>query len=173
VQRQLHRRNIEAFLEAPNEVLYYDICWATGSHMSPQMFEQWMLPEMAQVCDMVHEKPGKYVVFYTLGRIRDLLPVMMEAGPDGVETFEQNEGDITLADSKKLYGDRLTHFGNFDCLVLAFGSVDDAREEAMRCLREGMEGGRYVMATADEVPADTKWDNLQAMVDTAMEHGVY
>ncbi len=173
LQRQLHRRAIEAFLEAPNEVLYYDICWATGAHMGPRLFERWMLPEMVQVCDMVRERPNKYVVFYTLGRIRELLPIMADAGPDGIETFEQNEGDITLADAKRLYGDRITLFGNFDCLVLAFGTREQAVREAMRCLDEGMEGGRYVMATADEVPADTKWDNLQAMVDTAMQHGAY
>jgi len=36
-----------------------------------------------------------------------------------------------------------------------------------------MEGGGYVLATADEVPADAKMDNLKAMVETVEKHGRY
>ena len=63
--------------------------------------------------------------------------------------------------------------GNFDCVTLARGTVREAREEARRCLREGMEGGAYVLVTADEVPADAKLENLKAMVETVEEHGQY
>ena len=63
--------------------------------------------------------------------------------------------------------------GNFDCVVLARGTVADARREAERCLREGMPGGGYVLVTGDEVPADTRMDNLKAMVETVEKHGRY
>ena len=49
--------------------------------------------------------------------------------------------------------------GNFDCVILARGSVEDARRETRRCLHEGMEGGGYVLVTGDEVPADAKLEN--------------
>lgn len=167
------KRKLEAFLQAPNEVLYYDICWATGCGMSPQMFEEWILPDLVETCETVHSQPDKYVGFYTLGRIRNLLPIIVESDPDYIETFEQNEGDITMAEAKRLYPGEFCIMGNFDPMVLAFGSAEDAREETLRCLREGMPGGGYVMVTGDEVPADTKWDNLVTMAETVMEHGVY
>ncbi len=63
--------------------------------------------------------------------------------------------------------------GNFDCVILAFGTVEDARKETLRCLNEGMEGGGYVMVTGDEVPADAKIENLRAMVETVEEFGRY
>jgi len=63
--------------------------------------------------------------------------------------------------------------GNFDCVILARGTVEDARAEARRCLREGMEDGGYVMVTGDEVPADARWGNLKAMVEVAAEDGRY
>lgn len=170
---QLRRRSLEGFLQAPNEVLYYDICWATGAGMSPQMFERWILPDIAETCDMVRSHQDRHVGFYTLGKIRRYLPMIADAGPDYVETFEQNEGDVTLSEAKKQYGQRFCLMGNFDCLVLAFGTVDQARQEALRCLEEGMYGGGYVMATADEVPADARWKNLAAMVETVAEHGRY
>ena len=173
IQLEVVRRNVEAFLASPNEVGWLDICWATGSNMSPAMFEEFVLPEMELVCGMVREVPGKFVGFYTLGRIRELLPIMMKAQPHFIETFEPNEGDITLADARREYGRDTCIMGNFDSILLAMGTVEDARREARRCLDEAMEGGGYIMVTGDEVPADTKWDNLVAWVETVAEYGRY
>ena len=173
VERQIMERNIEAFLASPTEVAWLDVCWATGSNLGPKLFERWALPDVVRAMEVVRRKPGKYLGLYTLGRIRDLMPMFVDAGVHFVETIEPNEGDITLADAKRLYGKTMCLMGNFDCLVLARGSVEDAREETKRCLREGMEGGGYVLVTGDEVPADAKLDNLKAMVETVAELGRY
>ena len=173
VERQIMERNVEAFVAAPTEVAWLDICWATGSQLGPRMFERWALPDVVRAMEKVRGVPNKYLGLYTLGKIRDLLPMWLDAGVHFVETFEPNEGDITLAEAKKLYGDKMCLMGNFDCVILARGSVEDARRETLRCLREGMEGGGYVLVTADEVPADTRMDNLKAMVETVEEHGRY
>jgi len=164
---------IAAFLESPAEITFYDICWATGANMSPGMFERWVLPEVRRAVELVHAKPGKYIGLYTLGRIRKVLPMLVEAGVDFIETFEPNEGDISVAEAKRLYGDKICIMGNFDCVILARGTVEDARRETLRCLREGMEGGGYVLVTGDEVPADARLENLVAMVETVEEHGRY
>jgi hypothetical protein len=173
LERQLARKIIEAFLASPCEIGWQDICWATGANMGPKAFERWCLPDVVMAASMVRAAPGKYAGLYTLGRIRELMPMFADAGVHFVETFEPNQGDITLAEAKRLYGKRMCLMGNFDSTILAFGSVEDARKETLRCLREGMEGGGYVLITGDEVPADTKMDNLKAMVETAEEYGRY
>ena len=173
VERQVLEKEIEAFIAAPTEVAWLDICWATGSNAGPKWFEKWPLPDVVRAMDKVRGLPNKYLGLYTLGRMRELLPMLVDTGVHFIETLEPNEGDISLGEAKCLYGDRTCLMGNFDCLVLARGTVDDARKEARRCLREGMEGGGYVMVTADEVPADTKMDNLKAMVEVAEEYGRY
>lgn len=173
VERQIMEKQVEAFLAAPTEVAWLDICWATGSNLGPKCFERWALPDVVRAMDKVRDVPNKYLGLYTLGRIRELLPMLADAGVDFVETFEPNEGDITLAEAKKLYGERMCLMGNFDCAILSFGSVDEARAEARRCLREGMDGGGYVLVTGDEVPANTKMDNLKAMVEVVEEEGRY
>ncbi len=164
---------VESFLASPCEVGWYDICWATGANMSPAMFEEWVIPDVRMVCEMVREVPGKFIGLYTLGRIRDLMPAMVDAGPHFIETFEPNEGDITLREAKRLYGRDVCVMGNFDCVLLARGTADQCRQEALRCLDEAMEGGGYIMLTGDEVPADTRWENLVAWVETVGEHGRY
>ena len=81
------------------------------------MFEHWALPDVVRAMEVVKRTPGKYLGLYTLGKIRDLMPMFADAGVHFVETFEPNEGDITLADAKKLYGKKMCLMGNFDCVI--------------------------------------------------------
>ena len=173
VMAEHSRLAVEAFLAAPNEVAWLDICWATGSNMSPAMFEEWIIPDVRRVCAQVRAVPGKFVGLYTLGRIREIMPAMVAAGPHFIETFEPNEGDISLREAKQLYGRDVCICGNFDCVILARGTPEQSRREALRCLDEAMAGGGYIMVSGDEVPADAQWDNLVAWVETVAEHGRY
>lgn len=173
IRRQILKKQLAAAVESPAELFGMDVCWATGAGLGPKAFEEWVLPDVVMAAEAMDSASGKYFGLYTLGRIRQLLPMWVEAGVDFVETFEPNGGDIALAEAKQIYGDRICLMGNFDCVVLAFGTVEEARQETLRCLREGMEGGGYVLVTGDEVPADCKRDNLKAMVETVEEYGRY
>jgi len=166
-------KEIEAFLVSPSEVAWYDICWATGANMSPTFFQTWVVPEIRRAAELVRGKPNKYIGLYTLGRIRNLLPILVDAQPHFIETFEPNQGDISLREAKQRYGREVCLMGNYDCVTLARGTLEDARRETLRCLDEGMAGGGYVLVTGDEVPADAKMDNLKMMVETAEKHGRY
>jgi len=169
----LYENTIRSFLESPAEAGFYDICWATGMGLSPEMFDKCIGEELARMCGLVREVPGKFISLYTLGKMREIMPTMMNARPHMIATFEPNEGDLSLREAKQLYGDKICIMGNFDCVILARGSLEDARAEAKRCLDEGMEGGGYIMGTADEVPADAKPENLRAMTEVVEEFGQY
>jgi hypothetical protein len=170
---QYRERELQSFLESQSAMFTYDICWATGSNMSPEMFREWLFDDLCRVCAKVRSVPGKYIGFYTLGRLRRILDLLAESGPHFLASFEQNEGDMTLAEAKKRIGTKVCLVGNFDPLVLQDGTLEDARREARRCLDEGMAGGAYVMSTGDEVPPTTKPDNLKAMVEVAERYGRY
>jgi hypothetical protein len=166
-------RYVDSFLKSPSPILYYDICWATGADLSPKLFEMFVKPDINRVVKLVKEYQGKYVGFYTLGRIRRHLGILVEAGAHFIETFEQNQGDITLREVKEKYGGKICLMGNFDSVILSFGSRAEAEREALRCLSEGMADGGYVMVTGDEVPVDAKIENLYTMVEVAEKHGRY
>jgi len=166
-------KSVGSFIESPSPILYYDICWATGADMSPKLFGMFVKPDIERVVKLVKEHKGKYVGFYTLGRIRRHLQTMVDTGAHFIETFEQNQGDVTLGEAKERFGSKICLMGNFDSVLLSFGSRAEAEREALRCLSEGMEGGGYVMVTGDEVPVDTKMENLRAMVEVVEKHGKY
>lgn len=173
MHRIIMRRCVEGFVQSSSPVAWLDICWATGSGLSPAMFERWAMPDVYAATEIVRQHPGKVLGLYTLGKIGQFMPMFADAGVHFVSTFEPNEGDMSLREAKQRFGRKMALLGNFNCLVLAFGTVADARQEARRCLDEAMEGGGYVMVTADEVPADAQWDNLRAMVETVAEYGRY
>jgi len=101
VERQIMEKSVEGFLTAPTEVAWLDICWATGSNTGPDFFRRWAQPDVERAMAKVQGTKDKYLGLYTLGRIRKLLPMLADAGVNFVETFEPNEGDITLAEAKK------------------------------------------------------------------------
>ncbi len=161
---------VDAFMECPSEVMGLDV-WGAFD-LNPAHFRKWVLPELKRVVKRVREDEDKYVGFYMVGRIRNLLPIALEANPHFIEPFEL-QSDISLGEAKKLYGKELCVMGNFDPVVLSFGSLEEAKKETLRCLEEGMEGGGYVLVTGDEVPGDAKLENLKMMVQTVEKHGRY
>lgn len=170
--QRMRAREIDSFIASKSPVLVYDICWATGSGMSPSMFRDFVVPDLEKVVDQVRGA-GKYIGFYTLGRIRRLLDDMVGTEPHFIGSFEPNEGDIPLGEAKQKYGKKICLMGNFDPVILQEGSLEDARREAKRCLDEGMAGGGYSMLTGCEVPTTAKVDNLKAMVEMAEKYGRY
>lgn len=162
-------KEVEAFIESPSEVLYYDV-WGSFD-MSPAHFREWILPDLKKITSIVR-KANKYIGFYMVGKIRDQILIALEAKPHYIEPFER-QSNITLKEAKKLYGKKICIMGNFDPVILAFGSVKDAERETLRCLEEGMEDGGYVLTTGDEVPANAKIENLKAMVKTVEKYGRY
>jgi uroporphyrinogen-III decarboxylase len=163
-------KQIDAFMECPSELVYID-AWGAFD-LSPSHFKKLVFPELKKVVDRVRENNDKLVGFYMVGKTRALLPIAIEANPHFIEPFE-DIGDISLAETKKLYGNKICVMGNFSPMTLAFGSLEEARRETLRCLNEGMSGGGYVLVTSDEVPGNAKLENLKAMVETAEKYGRY
>ena len=161
---------LRAFNESAADVLVYDICWASTSLLSPRLVDEFVVPRARWAVE--HTKSEKIIGFFTSGRIRDVLPQLVDCGPAFIEHLDVL-GDCDLAEVKRAFGRRVCLMGNYNPVVLAHGSIEDARREAKRCLDAAMAGGGYVMSTSDEVPADAKPDNMKAVVEYVAQHGRY
>jgi len=168
--RMVTYRQVEVFMESPSEVLYIDV-WGAFD-LSPDHFRRMVFPELEKVVNRVREREDKYVGFYMVGKTAALLPIAVEAKPHFIEPFE-DIGDIALKQAKRVYGKKICIMGNYSPVILAFGGKEEAKQETLRCLEEGMEGGGYVLVTGDEVPGNAKVENLKMMVQTAEKYGRY
>jgi uroporphyrinogen decarboxylase len=116
--------------------------------------------------------PGKFIVFFQTGRIRAVVPDLVACQPHGIQHFDVL-GDCDLAEIKRSFGKDICVIGNVSPVVLARGSVEEARAEARRCLDAAKADGAYIMSTSDEVPVDAKIENMKAMVEVGAAEGRY
>ena len=166
----LMANQIAAFNASAADVLVYDICWGSTSVLSPALVNRFVIPRARRLRELV--SPDKIWGFFTTGRTRAVLPELVDCAPTFIQHFDVL-GDCDLAEVKKTFGDRICVMGNYNPVVLALGSLDDARREAQRCLDAAMAGGGYAITTSDEVPANAKLDNMKAVVEYVNEHGRY
>ncbi|MDP6379779.1 MAG: uroporphyrinogen decarboxylase family protein, partial [Phycisphaerae bacterium] len=167
---ELKKKQIEAFNESEADVLVYDVCSASTSLLNPQMVADYVIPRARWVAENVSK--DKIWGFFTTGKIRAVLPALVDVAPDYIQHFDIL-GDSDLAEVKREFGSRVAIMGNYSPVVLARGSLADARQEAKRCLDAAMAGGGYAITTSDEVPADAKMDNMKAVVEYVNTHGRY
>lgn len=161
--RELTTRLVHAFNESAAEVLVFDLCWASTSLLSPPMVERFLIPEARWVAETVRQ--GKYLVFFLSGKMAAVLPMVVALKPHGIQHLDVM-GDCDLAEVKRLYGKQVCLMGNYSPVVLAHGTVEEARQEARRCLEAAGPDG-FIITTSDEVPADARLENMRAVVDEA------
>ncbi|MCX7598608.1 MAG: hypothetical protein N2512_07030 [Armatimonadetes bacterium] len=169
----IHREReaaMEAFNQSAADVMVWDVCWASTSMLSPDLVRRFVIPEAKWAVESI--APGKRIVFFTSGKIRAVLEDLAQCKPHGIQHLDVL-GDCDLAEVKRTFGKRFCLMGNVSNVVLAHGTIEEAIEEARRCLRAAMEGGGYIMTTSDEVPADAKIENMRAIVETVAREGVY
>lgn len=159
--RVFTQRRVHAFNESAAEALVFDLCWASTSLLSPPMVERFLIPEARWVAQNVRR--GKYVVFFVSGRMWDVMDMLVDCKPDGLQHLDVL-GDVDLGEAKRLYGDKVCLMGNYNPVALARGSEREARLEARRCLEAGGPDA-FVITTSDEVPADAKLENMRAAVE--------
>jgi len=161
---------LQAFNESAADVLVWDICWASTSLLNPALVRRFVVPEARWVTENL--AAGKRLVFFTSGRIRQVLPELAALHPHGIQHLDVL-GDCDLAEVKQTFGDRFCLLGNYNCVTLAHGSVAECEAEARRCLTAAMAGGGYILTTSDEVPADAKLENMRAVVALVEREGRY
>jgi len=156
---------LEAFNASAADVLVWDICWASTSLLNPELARRFVVPEARWVVENL--APGKRIVFFTSGRIRDVLPDLAPLKPHGIQHLDVH-GDCDLAEVKRTFGGQFCLMGNYSVVPLAHGSVEDARREARRCIEAAAKGGGFILTSSDEIPADAKLENMRAAVEECL-----
>ncbi len=103
------------------------------------------------------------VILHVCGDTEPILDMMAETGAK-ILSLDQCM-DLVMA--KQKLGGRCGIGGNVDPInALLFGTVEDVKQETLRCLNEGGKTG-YVLMAGCAVPPSTRIENLRAMIETA------
>jgi hypothetical protein len=173
ITRNVNTRFLEYFNNSPSDIFIVNLSGASTSIISPNFFRKWVFPELLWLSENIH--PEKYLGFHLTGKIREILPIMIEANPDFILRFESPRfgGDISLREAKQLFGDRICLMGGYDPHIFANASLQDMFTEAKRCIDEAAKDGGYILANTDAIPESADWQDIKKVVEFAKQYCKY
>ncbi|MFN3981257.1 MAG: uroporphyrinogen decarboxylase family protein [Caldilinea sp.] len=142
---------------------------AVASLVSPRHYREYNFPYVSELISAL-KKAGARVKYHACGNTTALLPLFAELEADIINL----DALIDLAQAKAILGRKMCIKGNIDpARVMLAGAPAQVRAEAKRCLLEGGQEGGFILSPGCELPRDTPYENLEALVDAAREMGRY
>ena len=139
--------------------------------ISPRVIKEFFIPRMKRMIDLAHQA-GAYAFFHSDGAIREIIPDMIEAGIDVLNPIQWRCKRMDREELKRDFGDQVIFHGGVDNqYTLAFGSVEEVREEVMYNIQVLGEGGGYILAPCHNIQAVSPPENVVAMYETGYEYG--
>ena len=139
--------------------------------VSPRLIRQFFIPRMKRMIDLAHQA-GAYAFFHSDGAVRKIIPDMIAAGIDVLNPIQWRCKGMEREGLKRDFGDRVAFHGGVDNQhTLAFGSVDEVREEVITNIRVLGQGGGYILAPCHNIQAVSPPENVVAMYETGYEVG--
>ncbi len=146
-----------------------DWCFKTGPMMSPSMFRRFLVPSLKRIVEATHAR-GLPFVKHLDGNTREILPILVdEVGIDAYHSVEPSAG-MDIRELKRLYGSRISLWGNLDCGdLLVHRSPAEVAEVAAALIRDLSPGGGFVLSSSNSIHDGIPHENLIAMLSAA--HG--
>jgi uroporphyrinogen decarboxylase len=139
--------------------------------MSPAAIREFLLPRMKRMIDLAHQA-GAYVFFHSDGAVRPILPMFIEAGIDVLDPVQWRCKGMEREGLKRDFGDRLVFHGAVDNqYTLAFGTVNEVRQEVIDNIRILGRGGGYILGPCHNTQPISPVENVIAMYETGYEYG--
>lgn len=161
--------------QIPGKVTYSYIAEDMGSEKdlmySPAQIREFLIPRMKRMIDLAHQA-GAYAFHHSDGSIRKILPDMIKAGIDILNPIQWKCAGMDREGLKRDFGDKLIFHGGVDNqYTLAFGTVEEVKQEVVDNIRILGDGGGYILAPCHNIQAVSPVENIIAMYETGYEYG--
>lgn len=144
------------------------------SVISPALLEEYT-SDFIRAVKAVAVRYNVPVQYHMCGKSRAAIPILVEAGVDGVDALEcPPTGTVDLGEVKRLFGDKISLRGNVNSItVMLQGKPDDVERDVVRCMEDAKEGGGFILGVGDQTPYWTPDENIYAMVEAGRRYGNY
>lgn len=138
---------------------------------SPSQIREFFIPRMHRMMELAHQA-GAFVFHHSDGAVRKIIPDMIEAGIDVLNPIQWRCKGMECEGLKRDFGDKIIFHGGVDNQqTLAFGSVEEVRQEVINNLRILGKGGGYILAPCHNIQPVSPPENIVAMYETGYENG--
>lgn len=147
-----------------------DYCFNTGPFLRPEWFAEFVTPYLTRLCAGYREL-GQYTIKHTDGNIMPILDQLLEARPDALHSLDP-QGDVDIAEVKRIAGDRVCLIGNVNCGMLTTGTDEECIESARYALKSGMPGGGYIFSTSNCIFTGMRLSRYELILDVWRQEGI-
>jgi len=140
-----------------------------GPFMSPPTFRDVFLPGLQAQAAAAH-RAGLPLLFHSCGNLTTIWDQLAASGLDAYQAIQPEED---LRELKRRHGHQITLWGGVSCHDLALATPAAIRQQTRTALDACRPGGGFILGSSHSLGVATKPENVQAMVETCREHGVY
>ncbi len=149
------RRAVETFKSDIDFIFWHeDMAYKNGPFFSPQMFREFMLPCYRKLTDLFHRNGIDVILLDSDGDARLLIPLLLDAGVNGIWSLEVAAGMDAVA-LRKQYGRDLILAGGIDKRIIASGDEGAIQQELKSKVPYLMSEGGYIASLDHLVPPNT------------------
>lgn len=172
IVRQVAKNDIKDVM-----VRIYGPEYCTPPYLPPAMFPDICTKYLTPMIEVLNAA-GAITRIHSHGNIKDNLDEFVKTGAVCIDPVEPiPDGNISLSDVKKQYGDKLILMGNIELKDLENSSKDTIKNLVKQAMDEAKDGGGFILlpsATPINIPLyGNTLENFITMFDTALEYGKY
>jgi uroporphyrinogen decarboxylase len=150
--------------------IYDDMAYNHGPMFRPESFEKVFLPAYRRMIAAYKAAGARYVFLHSDGDIRPILPMLVEAGIDGINPLERR-ANMDVVTLRKRFP-RLIMTGGMDNTdTLIHGPIEKIQAEAREIIDLGRDGG--IVIGTHSVSPEIPIDHFAAYLDTCLTYGSF
>jgi len=150
-----------------------DVACQRGLIISLEQIREFLLPHLKRMIDLVHQV-GAYSFHHSDGAAREHIPNMVELGIDVLDPVQWRCNGMERKELKRLFGDKISFHGAMDNQkTLAFGSIEDVRQEVADNIEILGQNGGYILGPCHNLQVIGPAENIVTMYETGYELGWY
>lgn len=150
-----------------------DLGTQRGPIVDPEIFRRIIRPRTQRYITEA-KKYNLPVMMHSCGSSSWAFDDLADMGVDIMDTLQPEAANMDPAYLKKRFGHKLSFHGMLSTAgVLAFGTVEQVKDEVRRLLDIMMPGGGFALAPTHAIQSNSPVENVLAMYETARGYGVY
>lgn len=151
--------------------------YATPPYLPKELYFNFVTRYLKEITAMI-KKAGAIPRVHSHGKVRYALEQIATTDAMAVDPLEPiPDGDIDLAEIKKLYGDRFVLMGNIELKDLENSTPYHVEELVKKAMDDAKEGGGFILlptATPINVPLSKRCEeNFLAFIEAGLKYGKY
>ena len=150
--------------------IFDDMAYNNGPMVSPGAFERIFLPAYRRMIRAYKEAGARYVFFHSDGDVRLILPMLVDAGIDGLNPLEPR-AHMDIVALRRQYPNLILAGGMDNSGTLLHGPAGRVRAEARAIIDLGRDGG--VIVGTHSISPEIPFELFSAYHETCRTYGVF